>query len=103
MVPLLAHRFSVVMLIPSRCAASAVVSSLPMCTSLRTVRRCAQACARPSFVGHALRHTFATTCYRATGDILAVSKLLGHASVATTMRYIELDPGRLRAVAARAA
>ena len=52
---------------------------------------------------HALRHAFATTCYRATGDILAVSSLLGHSSVATTMRYIELDPHRLRAVAARAA
>ena len=57
----------------------------------------------PGVSMHALRHAFATTCYRATGDILAVSRLLGHSSVATTMRYIELDPDRLRAVAARAA
>lgn len=57
----------------------------------------------PGVSMHSLRHTFATTCYRATGDILAVSRLLGHSSVATTMRYVELDPGRLRAVAARAA
>lgn len=52
---------------------------------------------------HSLRHTFATTCYRATGDLLAVQQLLGHSSVATTQRYVLLDPGRLRAVAATAA
>lgn len=57
----------------------------------------------PGVSMHALRHAFATTCYRGSGDILAVSTLLGHSSVATTMRYIQLDPDRLRAVAARAA
>ena len=44
---------------------------------------------------HALRHAFATTCYRATGDILAVSRLLGHSSVATTMRYIQQREGAM--------
>lgn len=36
---------------------------------------------------HTLRHRFATTVYRAGRDILALSQLLGHASVATTQIY----------------
>lgn len=36
---------------------------------------------------HSLRHRFATTAYSADRDLLAVQRLLGHSSVATTQRY----------------
>ncbi len=39
----------------------------------------------------------------ASGDLVAVSRLLGHASVATTQRYVATDAARLRRVAATAA
>jgi integrase len=42
---------------------------------------------------HSLRRRFATVVYYESGyNILLVSKLLGHASVGTTMRYIGLVP-----------
>jgi integrase len=44
--------------------------------------------ARPA---HDLRHHAATTVLRATGDLAAVQKLLGHESVASTMRYAHAD------------
>lgn len=36
---------------------------------------------------HQLRHRFGTVAYAATGDLLAVSRAMGHASVATTAVY----------------
>lgn len=39
---------------------------------------------------HTLRHTFATNVLRRTGDLLKVSRLLGHASVSTTQIYTHL-------------
>lgn len=36
---------------------------------------------------HDLRHTFATRMLRATGNLKLVSRLLGHESIETTMRY----------------
>ena len=45
---------------------------------------------------HGLRHAFATSLYRRTGDVLLVSAALGHASVATTMTYARADRERLR-------
>jgi integrase/recombinase XerD len=40
---------------------------------------------------HALRHGYATRLIRAGADVLSVSRLLGHESVATTQVYVALD------------
>lgn len=48
---------------------------------------------------HSLRHAGATAAYRATRNLRAVQQLLGHASIATTERYIHIDADELRAVA----
>lgn len=47
---------------------------------------------------HPLRHTAATTVLKASGDLQAVQHMLGHASLATTQRY--LGGGGSRAAAA---
>lgn len=52
---------------------------------------------------HTLRHRFASRAYDATGDLVTVSRLLGHASVATTQRYVATGRARLREVAGAAA
>ena len=41
---------------------------------------------------HSLRHGFATHLYEQTLDIEAVSKLLGHSDVSTTMIYVNRSP-----------
>lgn len=46
---------------------------------------------------HTLRHRFATRAYRATRNLRAVQMLLGHASVATTQRYLAIDDDEMRA------
>ena len=45
---------------------------------------------------HTLRHSYATRVHDATHDLIAVQRLLGHASVATTQRYVATDADRLR-------
>lgn len=42
---------------------------------------------------HVARHTFATTFYRNTKDIFRLKKLLGHANIIHTMRYVHLIDG----------
>lgn len=51
---------------------------------------------------HSLRHRFATCALDATGDIAAVSQLLGHASTSTTQIYAKISTAHLRAAAAGA-
>ncbi len=52
---------------------------------------------------HALRHRFATRAYAGTHDLLAVQRLLGHASPATTQIYVAVSDDALRAAVAAAA
>lgn len=43
----------------------------------------------PSFTFHALRHTFATRCVESGFDVKALSEILGHSNVSTTLqRYV---------------
>jgi integrase/recombinase XerC len=50
---------------------------------------------------HALRHTYALRALRAGANVVAVSKLLGHASISTTQRYVDhLAVSELRAAVA---
>ncbi len=58
--------------------------------------------ALPSATAHQLRHTFATAAYANTRDIMAVSALLGHASVATTQGYVGVPDSTMRAAVAAA-
>ncbi|HEU5223919.1 MAG TPA: tyrosine-type recombinase/integrase [Candidatus Lumbricidophila sp.] len=52
---------------------------------------------------HTLRHSFATRTHNLDGDTLTVQRLMGHASPATTVRYVVLDDERLRGTVYRAA
>jgi integrase len=47
---------------------------------------------------HALRHRFATRAYNVNRDVFTVQKLLGHASAATTQRYVQVADDRMRAL-----
>ncbi len=47
---------------------------------------------------HALRHSFATHLLANGGDLRAVQELLGHASLATTQTYTEIDAKKMMEV-----
>jgi site-specific recombinase XerD len=46
---------------------------------------------------HTLRHTVATLLIEKDVDVFAVADILGHASIATTQRYVHTAQGRKRA------
>lgn len=52
---------------------------------------------------HALRHRFTTRAYRKTHDLVALQKVLGHASPETTLVYLQLADDSLRRVVEAAA
>ena len=56
-------------------------------------RTAAQRCGIANIVIHDLRRTAGARMYRATGNIVAVSKFLGHANVAITVKhYVHITP-----------
>ena len=52
---------------------------------------------------HGLRHRFTTRAYRQTHDLVALQKVLGHASPETTLVYLQLADDSLRRVVEAAA
>jgi integrase/recombinase XerD len=67
-------------------------------TCSRRVREHLRACGVDA-TGHQLRHTYATEAQREGRSISTVQKLLGHASIATTQIYVQVDEDELRRVA----
>lgn len=60
--------------------------------------------ALPGYTAHTLRHRFATQTLRhAGGNLIIVQRLLGHASVATTQIYTDVEDDQLRAAVGWAA
>ncbi len=55
------------------------------------------------WTAHTLRHRFGTRAYAGTRDLLAVSRLLGHASTDTTLVYVQMPEDHLRLAVAAAA
>jgi integrase len=51
----------------------------------------------PGWATHGLRHRFATAAYAGQRDLFAVQALLGHSRPETTMQYVALPDGALRA------
>lgn len=52
----------------------------------------------PGQLTHVLRHTFASHYMMNGGDILTLQRVLGHASLAMTMKYAHFSPGHLAEV-----
>ncbi len=55
------------------------------------VRSAGQAIGAPALAPHDLRRTYAQLGYQAGVPITQISKLLGHSSITTTQRYLNLD------------
>jgi integrase len=56
----------------------------------------------PGWAAHSLRHRYATTIHTGCRDILALQRLLGHASSETTRLYVQTDDAALWAAAGHA-
>lgn len=65
--------------------------------------RARRAAGLPALRFHDLRHTAATRTLIAVGNVKTVQKLLGHADIATTMRYTAVEVEDVRAAMSRAA
>ncbi len=50
----------------------------------------------PGVTCHKLRHRFATEVIKHGGELLALQRLMGHASVSTTQGYVGIDDDQLR-------
>jgi integrase/recombinase XerC len=55
------------------------------------INKAGQMIGKPELAPHDLRRTFAQLGFQAGVPITQISKLLGHASVSTTQRYLNLD------------
>ncbi|WP_341937893.1 phage integrase [Marinimicrobium sp. C2-29] len=67
-------------------------------TSINAFRRALAKCSFKLPKGqaaHALRHTYASHFMMNGGDILTLQRILGHSSIALTMRYAHLSPQHL--------
>lgn len=71
--------------------------------SPRYVGKLAAAALPDDWTLHALRHRFATRAYSLDRDVFTVQQLLGHASPATTRRYVALDTSSMRSTVDRVA
>lgn len=61
-------------------------------------RKLHEKCSIEDCVLHDFRRTFATSAYLKTGDLYAVSHALGHQSVITTERYLNLQVGDIQSL-----
>ena len=72
-------------------------SRMPGChVTAETIQKRVSAALGAPWTTHSLRRRFATSAYRATGDIVAVSHLLGHSDTAVTARYVRADDDAMR-------
>ena len=55
------------------------------------VNKAGQMIGQPELAPHDLRRTFAQLGFQAGVPITQISKLLGHTSISTTQRYLNLD------------
>lgn len=79
------------------CRPSGPVADLRICmgltdsTARKAITELAFVLGLPDVSSHDLRATYATSLFKATKDVLMVSKLLGHSSIATTQAYLSFD------------
>lgn len=73
------------------------VFEIPDITFRRLFERAKVAARLPEFRFHDLRHTFASHFAMKTGDMLALQRILGHASPQMTQRYAHLSRAHLDA------
>jgi site-specific recombinase XerD len=57
----------------------------------RIVRRYGRAIGKPKLAPHDMRRTFAENLQRNGHDVVTINSLLGHESIETTRRYLNVD------------